>query len=153
MNDFHLMSLACGDDSDSPCIDAGNPFIQDSLLGCSWGQGTSLSDMGAFAGGDSIYTAIEIANQTLPDNYLLSQNYPNPFNAQTTIEYELPNASDVSMSIFDITGRKLETLIDGYQEAGLHQKVWDAKGYSSGVYFYSIQAEKYNQTRRALLLK
>jgi hypothetical protein len=88
----------------------------------------------------------------IPINFGL-RTYPNPFNAQTTIEYDLPTSSNVTLSIFDITGRKIETLLDGYQNAGSHQIIWNAHDYSSGVYFYRIQVGNLNQTKRALLLK
>jgi hypothetical protein len=88
----------------------------------------------------------------LPGEFNL-QSYPNPFNAQTTIAYDLTFSSNVTLSIFDITGRKIETLFDGSQNAGPHQIIWIANDYSSGVYFYRIQAGNLNQTKRALLLK
>ncbi len=85
--------------------------------------------------------------------HTLSQNYPNPFNAQTTIQYFLPWQSMVSIDIFDIFGRKIETLAPGMKSAGDHQAVWDANGRSSGVYFYSIKAGDYSGTKRMLLIK
>lgn len=88
----------------------------------------------------------------IPINFGL-RTYPNPFNAQTTIEYDLPTSANITLSIFDITGRKIETLLDGYQNAGSHQIIWNAHDYSSGVYFYRIQTGNLNQTKRALLLK
>ncbi|MEE9552942.1 MAG: T9SS type A sorting domain-containing protein [candidate division Zixibacteria bacterium] len=94
-------------------------------------------------------TDIEI----LPTDFILSQNYPNPFNASTLIEYGLPNSSDVTIEIFDILGRKVETLIQGEQQAGYHQVTWDASEISSGMYFYRIQAGKYVETKKMLLLK
>jgi hypothetical protein len=90
---------------------------------------------------------------TLPNIFSLSQNYPNPFNAATTIKYDLPKSSDVSIDIFDILGRKVETLISGKQLAGSHSVIWDAKDVSSGIYFYKIQAGDFSDTKRCLLLK
>ena len=152
--DFHLMSTACGDPDDSPCIDAGSPDIIDSLLDCSWGLGTILSDMGAYGGGDSTMVGIDDDKEPeVPIRFGLSQNYPNPFNALTIIRYSLPSASDVTIEIFDILGRRVETLVQGEQPAGYHQVVWDAENQSSGMYFYRIQAGEYIETRKMVLLK
>ncbi len=151
--DFHLMSIECGDPSDSPCIDAGDPSIFDYLLECDWGLGGQRSDMGVY-GGQAIPTDIrEEHPPTIPVAYGLPQNYPNPFNASTVIRYNLPTASDITISIYDIRGRKVETLVQGEQQAGYHQIIWDASDHSSGMYFYKIQAGKYAETRKMVLLK
>ncbi|MHA1942610.1 MAG: right-handed parallel beta-helix repeat-containing protein, partial [Candidatus Hodarchaeales archaeon] len=81
--DFHLMSTFCGDSADSPCIDAGDPNILDSLLDCSWGLGGARSDMGAYGGGDSVSVGIFGDLPSLPERFILLQNYPNPFNSET----------------------------------------------------------------------
>jgi hypothetical protein len=116
--DFHLMSTACGDPDDSPCIDAGYPGILDSLLDCSWGLGTIVSDMGAFAGGDSVTVGTDDYIERLPSQFALFQNYPNPFNAVTVIRYSLPEPSDVVLEVYDILGRKVEMLVNERQAAG-----------------------------------
>jgi parallel beta-helix repeat protein len=152
-SDFHLMSTVCGDSADSPCIDTGDPFILDSLLDCSWGLGTVLSDMGAYGGGDSVDVGIEEQLSPIPRSFALFQNYPNPFNPATTIKYDLPIASDVTIEIYDILGRKAKTLIQEKQQAGYHSIVWNAYGFSSGMYFYRIQAGDYIETKKMLLLK
>ncbi len=83
----------------------------------------------------------------------LSQNYPNPFNPSTTIPYNLPGSSHVTLTIYDLAGRQLETLVNGFQSAGKHQIVWQANGLSNGVYFYRLQTEHFSETRRLILLK
>jgi hypothetical protein len=93
-----------------------------------------------------------------PDNsiierFAIAQNYPNPFNAQTAINYDLPEASNVTINIYDILGRRVETLIQGKQPAGYHQIAWDATCQSSGLYFYRIQAGDYSETKKMALLK
>jgi hypothetical protein len=88
-----------------------------------------------------------------PSSFSLSQNYPNPFNARTSIRYNLPRAVNVTIDIFDITGRMVERLISGLQEAGEHSVIWEAAGVSSGVYFYRIRAGEYVSNRRCLLIK
>ena len=152
-DDFHLMALECGDLFDSPCIDAGHPDIADSILSCAWGLGTILSDMGAYGGGDSIHVGIGGPVTGLPSRFALLQNYPNPFNAVTIIEYSLPEQSNVIIDIYDILGRRVETLLDIKQLAGLHQIAWQAHDKSTGVYFYKIQAGSHSETRKMILLK
>jgi hypothetical protein len=89
----------------------------------------------------------------LPYSAFLRSNYPNPFNSSTTIEYGLPEAGRVRIDIYDLLGRKVETLMDGDMQAGRHRVVWDASGYSSGVYFYRIEAGDFADTKRMVYLK
>ena len=88
-----------------------------------------------------------------PRNHTVFQNYPNPFNASTTIRYALPEESEVTIEIYDILGRKIETLVSNEQPAGSHTVVWETKDVSSGVYFYRIEAGEYSQTQKCVLLK
>ncbi len=151
--DFHLMTTACGDPYDSPCIDAGHPDILDSLLDCSWGLGELRSDMGAYGGGDSVTVGIDDYDIPIPQVFSLSQNYPNPFNAATVIRYALPELAHVKIEIYDILGRRTETLIDMKQQAGYHQITWNADERSSGIYVYRIEAGNNAETRKMLLLR
>jgi hypothetical protein len=89
----------------------------------------------------------------LPDNIYLGQNYPNPFNASTIINYSLPQPADIRIEIFDILGRRVETLFSGPQQAGEHTVSWSPGDISSGVYYYRIGSEDYNQSRSCLLIK
>jgi hypothetical protein len=100
-----------------------------------------------------IVTGIEETSVHPPAEFSVAQNFPNPFNSATTIKYDLPTDSDVMLEIYDILGRKVETLINGWQSAGAHSIVWDAEDVSSGVYFYRIQAGEYVESRSCLLLK
>ena len=145
------MSIACGDPFDSPCIDAGDPSIQDVVLHCDWGLGDIRSDMGAYGGGDSV--AVGIDNPVIPLRFILYQNYPNPFNASTTISYSLSESSEVTIEIYDILGRKVETILESKNQAGEHQIIWDAENQPSGVYLYRIQAGDYAETKKMVLLK
>ncbi len=92
-------------------------------------------------------------NESLPEEFFLFQNYPNPFNTKTTIQYSLPEESNVTIEIYNILGRRIETLISGIQPPGSHSVVWDAENQPSGVYFYWIKAGKYKESRSCLLLK
>ena len=151
-SDFHLMSTSCGDPSDSPCIDAGDPSIIDNLLHCDWGLGAVRSDMGAF-GGEETPTAInEQHNMELPSAISLLQNYPNPFNNATAIRYRLDSPGSVELSIYDLLGRKITTIFEGYRNAGEHTVLWDAAHWPSGVYFAKIEGEKYSRSIKLVLL-
>jgi fibronectin type 3 domain-containing protein len=89
----------------------------------------------------------------LPDKSSLIKNYPNPFNASTTIVYELAKTSDVTIDIYDILGRRVETFARRNQPAGSHSIVWHAGDLPSGMYFYKLQAGDFTESRRCLLLK
>ena len=89
----------------------------------------------------------------LPRSYTLSQNFPNPFNPTTTIQYSIPMTSNVRIDIYDILGRKVETLVNEEQTAGAHQVAWDANDITSGIYFYKIDAGGFTETKKMVLLK
>jgi hypothetical protein len=89
----------------------------------------------------------------IPKQFSLSPNYPNPFNASTTISYRLPTASEVTLDIYDILGRKVQTLYNGHEPAGSHSIVWNADGFSSGMYFYKITAGEFNGSGKMMLIK
>jgi hypothetical protein len=150
--DYHLMSIACGDSADSPCIDAGDPIIIDSLLDCSWGLGTILSDMGAYGGWDTVMVGIENP-RIMPGAFVLSQNYPNPFNAGTKICFSIVDPVMVRLEVFDLLGREVSTLVDGYKDAGSYSVNFDASSLSGGVYFYRLQAGQRIETKRMVFLK
>ena len=93
-----------------------------------------------------------------PDDFALDQNYPNPFNGSTVISYTLPAGADVNLDIYDIMGRKVRTLVEGYQEAGYASVIWDGKdeadrNVSSGVYFYNLKAGDMSMTRKMNYIK
>lgn len=114
---------------------------------------------------DYALTAVEILNlydetvgidddeQSLPAHFALSQNYPNPFNPQTTIQYQIKTASHVKLEIFDLRGRRVDTLVNEYQQAGYYTIIWDAPNTSSGIYFCRLQADGFIATRKFTKLK
>ncbi len=108
--------------------------------------------IGAWALPDSL-TGIDDCETGLPLFYGLAQNYPNPFNARTVIRYNLAEPGLATITIFDILGRKVETLVDDYQTAGLHQVTWNAGDFASGLYYYRIQVGDYTETKNMLLMK
>lgn len=99
-----------------------------------------------------------IDGSSLPTSYAVSQNYPNPFNPTTTISYALPEAGEVTVDVYNVVGQKVRTLVEGHQEAGEYQVVWDGKDtngsqVASGVYFYRAQMNNFSETRKMVLLK
>ena len=86
--------------------------------------------------------------------YTLYQNYPNPFNPKTTIEYEVPEKSFVTIKIYDILGREVQTLVNNEEKVRWRYKVvFDATTFASGVYFYRIQAGSFTETKKMMVLK
>jgi len=81
------------------------------------------------------------------------KNYPNPFNPETNIRYELPNSGNVNLSIYNLLGEKVATLVDEYKEEGIYQEAFDARDLPSGVYFSILQTEGIKVTRKILLIK
>jgi hypothetical protein len=90
---------------------------------------------------------------TTPQTYELHNNYPNPFNPSTAIGYQLPAVSDVELSIYNILGQKVATLVSERQNAGIYQVQWDASGFSSGVYYYRIKASEFQDVKKMILLR
>ena len=89
----------------------------------------------------------------VPTTFALAQNYPNPFNAKTNINFKLENESDVELSVYDITGAKVTTLVNSRMEAGQHSVNWNANEVASGVYYYSLKTNGEESTRKMTLLK
>ncbi|MBN2416747.1 T9SS type A sorting domain-containing protein [bacterium] len=86
--------------------------------------------------------------------YVLNQNYPNPFNSCTTIMYTLERAGTVTINVYNILGQNVKTLFDGFQQAGEHRAVFDASGFSSGIYFYMLyQGEDKIAQKKMVILK
>jgi hypothetical protein len=89
----------------------------------------------------------------LPRDFALQQNYPNPFNPSTVIVYELPTVSDVVLTVYDMLGREIATLVRQRQAAGRYRATFNAQNLSSGVYLYRLQAGSFVQTKKMMLLK
>jgi hypothetical protein len=89
----------------------------------------------------------------LPTVFGLSQNYPNPFNPSTTIKYQLPKTVKVTLNIYDITGRLVQTLVEGVQEAGYYSIEWKSTDYASGVYFYRLEAGEFTNVKKMVIIK
>jgi len=97
-------------------------------------------------------------DESLPNQYGLAQNYPNPFNPQTQITFALPFDTDVRLTVYDILGRQVKVLVDGYKNAGQNSVIWDGKdelgkNVVSGIYFYRLEAGDFSQTKKMSLIR
>lgn len=95
--------------------------------------------------------AAERAGTDLPTAFALNQNYPNPFNPTTTITFDLPHQSTITLTVFDVLGKEAAVLASGDYPAGQFQTVWDAKDFPSGIYLYRLDAGAYQETRKLVL--
>lgn len=103
---------------------------------------------------DSVFTSVaELLDARIPVSYNLSQNFPNPFNPSTEIHFSLPNKSHVTLTIFDLLGREVATLVSEELSAGSYSTRWDATGFPTGVYLYRLEAGEFVETKKLLLLR
>ena len=94
----------------------------------------------------------------VPDVYSLYQNYPNPFNPTTIIKFDIPafvgeGGGVVKLKVYDVLGREAATLVNEKLKPGTYEISWDGSNYSSGVYFYRLQSDKFSETKKSVLLK
>ncbi|HHL72183.1 MAG TPA: T9SS type A sorting domain-containing protein [Bacteroidetes bacterium] len=119
---------------------SGSP--RDSLLSGFWNAISGL------------VTSVETLDEApIPKVFRLEQNYPNPFNPSTTIQFSLPKASPVVITLYDLLGRQMATLVDDDYQPGVYKITFDAAGLASGVYVYRIQAGAYQASRKLMLMK
>lgn len=136
MSSLYLVNLVFANDigiiSNRTEFDFGS--TSDKLLGCV---------INGVLYGDTI--TVDVKNPVaIPEHYALDQNYPNPFNPSTTIGYELPANSFVTLKVFDVLGREIATILSEYQVAGVHKQVFDTRSLqlTSEIYFYQLRAGK-----------
>lgn len=89
----------------------------------------------------------------VPGEYRLDQNYPNPFNPSTKISFSLPHSANVSLKVFDMLGREIATLVNGYTNAGSHEVTFNASNLSSGIYFYKLVSGNFTEIKKMMLVK
>ena len=125
------------------------------------GADIRISDGSLFAtlrSGENVVLAdgngsFNIESLVIPAEFELSQNYPNPFNPATTIKFGIPEASRVTLRVFNAIGEQVATLVEKNMEAGYHTVQFNASQLTSGVYFYSITAGDHNAVKKMMILK
>ncbi|MEG8948023.1 peptidoglycan DD-metalloendopeptidase family protein, partial [Rosettibacter firmus] len=142
-------NLKVWDDQRFPIID------QTTVGGVTWYKidlPTLASQSQGWISGDFV-TGIVNSDQTIPEYFLLRQNYPNPFNLSTTISFDLPSKSFVSLKVFDVLGKEVSNLVSEELPAGTYSRQWNAVGLASGIYFYRLQAGSFIETKKLILMK
>ena len=143
-----------------PSLKDGNYTIKASKIGYQTSKYFNKVNMDLnskpFIDGVDIYFTLTDAKKDkklIPEFYKLSQNYPNPFNPSTTIQYEIPKESFVSIKVYNIIGREIATLVNEQKTAGYYQVQFDAANIPTGIYFCRINAGNYSAVNKMLLLK
>jgi hypothetical protein len=113
----------------------------------------SNSDIGAYESELAGPTSIECKKADIPKQFKLSQNYPNPFNPVTTIKYELPITNYVELTIYNLLGQKIETLVAERQPAGKYVIKWHAIHISTGIYIYRIKTDHWQDVKKMILVR
>ena len=116
------------------------------------------TEAGVFHSAGSVATAIEDGADELPERFSVGQNYPNPFHRITTIPYALKENTQVTLTVYNVLGQQVATLIHGFQQAGYHSAVWHGRDTAgtpvpSGAYFYRLVAGDFVQARTMLLVR
>ena len=102
----------------------------------------------------SLITSVEgNSKNTVPGQFELFNNFPNPFNPKTTIRYTLPTSDVVLIKVFNVLGKEISTLVNEEKSAGGYRCEWDAGGFPSGVYFYSLTTGDFRETKKMILFK
>lgn len=103
--------------------------------------------------GTYTYSNTILANSTLPNNYFLYQNYPNPFNPETKISYQISSSEQVKLTVYDVLGREITTLVNEFQNAGKYIYSFNASNLAGGVYIYELSTPSYRNSKKLILLK
>lgn len=143
----------------SPAGDMNNDGIDDFMFSCLNYTVGEPGDVFIFRGSDKIVTDVdEPKDDILPTEFRLNPNHPNPFNSSTTFSFDIPRRDQITLSIYDITGRKLRTLIDKELSPGSYSVTWDGRNskgesVSTGIYLCRLKSSSQAATRKLLLLK
>ncbi len=100
-----------------------------------------------------VTTGIERVNDLVPGTYALGQNYPNPFNPSTTINFALPQTSNVVLKVYDVLGSEVATLLNGEKAAGNYEVSFDASKLASGLYIYTLNTGNFTASKKMMLIK
>jgi ligand-binding sensor domain-containing protein len=116
--------------------------------------------LGTYGGGLAVFNengivtnAIDTENNIYPEQYVLYQNYPNPFNPTTSIKCSLPKNTNVTLTVYNTAGQVVKVLVNKNQSSGNYTVKWDARYIPSGVYFYQLQADDFQQVKKCILMK
>jgi aminopeptidase N len=101
----------------------------------------------------TLAVGINNASNITPDKFAVYQNYPNPFNPTTSIKFDIPKNTFVTLKVYDVLGKEVATLINEVRAAGSYNVDWNASFYPSGVYFYKLESKDFTETKRMLLIK
>lgn len=123
--------------------------VQDSIT--AWAHGTQWTD-------SNFTTCLPLVGiggtiSEIPKVFKLYTNYPNPFNPVTTIRYDVPRATNMKIVIYDILGKEVDILVNGYIKPGSHEVKWDATNYASGTYFYRFESDAYTEVKKMSVVK
>ncbi len=157
ISDYHLQDT-------SPCIGAAIDTIEINGIMCVCppydiegnprpDPDSSKPDIGAYESELANPVGVEDYESVHPTDYALYQNYPNPFNPTTTIKYQIPKLSFVTIKLFDLLGSEIATLVNEEKPVGSYEVEFDGAGLPSGIYFYRLQAGSFVETKKMLLMK
>ncbi len=108
---------------------------------------------GIYADGSALLTEISPAGNYIPEKYKLEQNYPNPFNPVTTISFSIPKNQNVTLKVYDVLGKEAATLVNQELTTGQYNVTLNAGSLGSGIYFYTLSAGDFTETKKMLLVK
>ena len=112
-----------------------------------------MLDECSICGGDNSTCNLTIEPLNVPTDFKLFSNHPNPFNPITIINYTLPINSEISVGIYDLNGRKVTTLVNGFKPAGYHTLHWDGSPHASGIYFVKMMTPEFTKMQKLMLVK
>jgi hypothetical protein len=131
-------------------ISAGNPFTK--VFAYVGVLNTEITNSANHFMENGLIPVNQISS-SVPSEYSLAQNFPNPFNPETKISFTLPESGNVTLKVFDLSGKEIASIVNGKLSAGKYEFSFNGNGLSSGVYFYRISANQFNETKRMILVK
>ena len=135
ISSYHYHGVSFSDQNHGTIVGYDGVILRTTTGGLSWTEGDKKGD------------------RHIPQHLSLSQNYPNPFNPSTSLAFDLPRTSIVTLKIYNMLGEEVATLVSDRLSAGSYSYEWDASSLASGVYIYRLEAEGFVQTRKMILMK
>ena len=149
LNDLGTKTINLGITVTIPCYTRSSLYTASIQISASY-IGNTLNKIST--SGEYAYI-VTVGDSDIPSEYVLYQNYPNPFNPGTTIAYGLPNASHVTLTIYNILGQQVASPVDEDQNAGYHDVVFNSERLPSGIYFYQLRAGNFSKTKILMIVK